>query len=215
MNKFFDIDSVFMQLLTKAANIMLLNILWFVCCLPIITAGASTGAMYTVALQLVRDEDDKIITPFFRAFRASFWKPTALLATSVVVGGLFMMNTYISQRINAALGIVVLVPFVVYLLASNYLFPLYAQFENTMFQTMKNAVFLSILNPVRSILAAICGWFPFLLLLSSETLFWNTVVIWPTFGAALIAYLQIWILGVVFNRYIKKDAECSDQPETS
>ena len=45
----------------KLGDLIILNILWIVCSIPVFTAGASTTAVYYVTLKLVRDEDDSTI----------------------------------------------------------------------------------------------------------------------------------------------------------
>ena len=54
--KFLDIDSPFMQVMGKVADLMILNLLTIVCCIPIITAGAAFTAMHYQVLKIVRNE---------------------------------------------------------------------------------------------------------------------------------------------------------------
>ncbi len=206
MFKILNVDSPFIRFLTKVANLALLNILWTICCIPIITAGASTGAMYTVALQLVRDTDDEVVKPFFRAFKTSFWKATGLFVFWVIAGAFVLTSAFLARRISTLLGIIVLVPLAVFLGTSSYLFPLYAQFENTLFNTIKNAAILSVLNLKRSILTVLWDLLPILLILAYEPLFWKTLVIWPVLGVAVIAYFKLRILVAVFDQYINSSA---------
>lgn len=51
------IDNGVTRFLGKVADFMFLNLLWIVCSIPIITIGASTTAMYSVMLRLVKNED--------------------------------------------------------------------------------------------------------------------------------------------------------------
>lgn len=48
--KFFSYDSPLSQLLLKLCYACYLNLLWFVCCIPIVTVGASTTALYYASL---------------------------------------------------------------------------------------------------------------------------------------------------------------------
>ena len=68
MGKFFDMDSPVMRTLNKVADLMWLNILTLVCCLPVITAGASITAMHYVLLKMVRNEESYITKDFFKSF---------------------------------------------------------------------------------------------------------------------------------------------------
>ena len=62
-------DSGIMRVLSKICDIVCLNVLWLVCSLPIITIGASTTALYTVMLKLVKNEEGYIFKGFLHAFK--------------------------------------------------------------------------------------------------------------------------------------------------
>ena len=67
--RIFDLDSPLMRVLTKMADLMLLNLLALICCIPIITVGASLTALHYVALKIVRNEEGYIIRTFFKSFK--------------------------------------------------------------------------------------------------------------------------------------------------
>ena len=54
--KFFNYDSPFWSFMSRIADLVIVNILWLVFCIPVFTIGASTAAMYRVTLNLVRGE---------------------------------------------------------------------------------------------------------------------------------------------------------------
>ena len=64
--KFFNLDSPVMQALGKMADLMWLNILTLICCIPVVTAGASLTAMHYMALKIVRNEECYITKGFFK-----------------------------------------------------------------------------------------------------------------------------------------------------
>ena len=57
--KIFDLDSPLMNVLNKMADLMWLNILTLICCIPVITAGAALTSMHYVALK---------VSPYVSAF---------------------------------------------------------------------------------------------------------------------------------------------------
>ena len=67
MNTLFSIDSPLGQKLTLMSNLVLLNLLWILCSLPVITMGAATSAMYHVIFLYITNQDDAAIKPFFKA----------------------------------------------------------------------------------------------------------------------------------------------------
>ena len=74
----FRFDSPVMQKLALLTNLMLLNLLWLICSLPVLTAGAATTAMDAVIFQYLDGGDDSVIKPFFKAFAANFRQSTLI-----------------------------------------------------------------------------------------------------------------------------------------
>ena len=89
--RFFSYDSKFTQLMLKLCYACYLNLLWFVCSLPVFTAGAATTALYYVSLKIVRDEEHHVGRLFFHALRDNFKQATALwlimLGAGLFLGG--------------------------------------------------------------------------------------------------------------------------------
>ena len=71
----FNYDNPVWRFIGKLGDLIVLNILWTICSIPIFTIGASTTAVYYVTLKLVRDEDDSTIKAFFRSFKSNFKHP--------------------------------------------------------------------------------------------------------------------------------------------
>lgn len=153
--KFFSYDSKFSQIMLKICAACCLNTVWFVCCLPIFTIGASTAALFRVTLKLARDENPRIIVEFIKGFRDNFKQATVLwlimLAMGCVLGadGYIMYHLY--QSFTGPLGIIctlglalIIGASVVYVIVLMYLFPLVATVKNTNFNMLKNSLLIGI-----------------------------------------------------------------------
>ena len=83
-------DNAVMQFITKIVYSVYLNILWFICCLPIVTIGASTTALFYVTMKMVRNEEGNITRNFFHSFKENFKQSTLvwlmLLALGIILG---------------------------------------------------------------------------------------------------------------------------------
>ena len=77
MGRIFSLDSPLFSFLNKVADLILLNILTMICCLPIITIGASMTALHYVVLKMVRDEESYIVRSYFKSFRQNFKQATS------------------------------------------------------------------------------------------------------------------------------------------
>ena len=77
-SEIFNYDNGFWRFMGKLWDALVLNILWVVCCIPLVTVGAATTAVYYVALKLARDEEGYVISSFFKSFKENFRQATAL-----------------------------------------------------------------------------------------------------------------------------------------
>lgn len=72
---FFNYDNPVWRFIGKLGDLILLNILWIVCSIPVFTIGASTTAVYYVTLKLARDEGDSTIRSFSTPLKAISGRP--------------------------------------------------------------------------------------------------------------------------------------------
>ena len=90
MTDLFNVDGPVLQFVNKIVYSVYLNILWFLCCIPVITVGASTTALFYVTLKISKNEEGNITKAFFRSFRQNFRQGTLiwliLLAAGIILG---------------------------------------------------------------------------------------------------------------------------------
>lgn len=198
--KIFDLDSPLMRGLTKMADLMLLNLLAAVCCVPIITAGASLTALNYMCLKLVRDEECYMVKGFFKSFKENFKQATIiwlimLLAIVVLVGDFLIMKES-GSSFNKALKIIITIVGIIVMFTSTFVFPVLAKFDNPVFRTIKNAFVISILQFPKTILMIIMNVFPWLLLVLSV----RAVPLSFLFGLSAPAY----VAALLYNKFFKK-----------
>jgi uncharacterized membrane protein YesL len=148
-------ESKFSQIMTRLAWGCYLNLLWFVCSLPIVTIGASTTALYYVTLKIAEDAEGDITQQFFRSFRSNFKQATLLWMALLVVGMVLGTDIYVLRHLAAstsgataiALTLVlalVIVACIAYAFVLAYVFPLLARVDNTSLAMLKNSLLISI-----------------------------------------------------------------------
>lgn len=119
-----------------------LNFFWLLCLLPIVTAGASTVAAYTVTLKMLDDQEGYIGREFFRAFRENLKNGIPLGLVTMAAGYAVYMDFQIFYALEnppvmiLIMGVVAIFVFTFGLL---YAFPLSARYENTLVNTLKNS----------------------------------------------------------------------------
>lgn len=69
MHNILNPEGPFMSFITKITYSAYLNLLWLVCCLPIVTIGASTTALFYVTLKVARNEEGSLTKHFSTPLR--------------------------------------------------------------------------------------------------------------------------------------------------
>lgn len=141
-------DSPVMGTLSKITDLVLLNIITLVCCIPVITAGAALTGMHYVLRKMVKKEEGYIVRPFFRSFRENFLQATALWCLFLLFLGIFAADLVLTRGGGQGEAAVQM-PFVLRLLilaggiyvcfAYLYVFPVLARFRNTAAGTLRTA----------------------------------------------------------------------------
>ena len=76
----------------RIADFVVLNLLWVLCSIPIITIGASTTALYTVMLKIVKNEEGYLVKGFFKAFRENFKQSTVIWLVFLALGIVLLVD---------------------------------------------------------------------------------------------------------------------------
>lgn len=201
MSKFFDMDSPVMRFLNRMADMIILNILLIICCIPIITAGAAFTAMHYVLLKIVRDEEGYLVRGFFKSFARNFRQATLiwllmLLIIAVYVGD-WLIFGYSGVVFPRVLVVGVMAIGIVILMVSMYVFPLLARFDNTIRKTINNATLLAFANLPKTVLMAVFYALPFVIGYFSAYSFIFIVM----FGFSVPAYGAAWLYSNIFKKF--------------
>lgn len=154
--------ALFFEILVREAfELIKLNLLFLLFCVPVVTIPAAITAMSRVTGKMVRDENHYLWEDFWGTFKKEFvpatlggWLLLIVIALSVVgilfysggvsVSGIFMLPLVVT----VAVGLVTL-------MASFYFFPMLALVDLPLKQLLKNALLLSVVCPLPNLLAAV------------------------------------------------------------
>ena len=104
MGRFFSMDNKFFTFMNKVADLCILNIICLVCCIPIVTAGASITAMYYVTLKMVRNEEAYIVRSFFKSFKDNFKQATIINLIMIAVGAILYLDLNVAKNMPGSAG---------------------------------------------------------------------------------------------------------------
>lgn len=206
--KLFSPDSKFMVAMGRLADLIILNCLYLITCLPLFTIGAAATAMYTVTFRIGTDREDGVVKPYFRAFQSNFKQATLLwliLLLGICCTG---FDVYLFYRLGGWLHFLY-VPFaialIVILLISAVAFPLLSQFNSTTKQTILNSLLLGLGYLPRTILVVIMDLFPFIVFWYSMYLFFQTAFMWVFLYFSVASYLGAFLLKRVFKPFMGEE----------
>ena len=214
MGRFFDLESPVMRFLNRVADLMILNLLVLVCCIPIITIGASITGMHYVVLKMIRGEDGYLIRGFFKSFKANFKQATLIWLMMLVVIVVYVGDALIFSFSGVAFPkplviAVVAVGLIIYMMAI-YIFPLLARFENSIRNTIKNAALIAIGNLPKTILMAIFYVIPLVIIYFSS----YAMLFVFLFGISVPAYGAAWLYSNIFKKFEPEEEVVSDMDFT-
>ena len=99
---FMEYDSPVMTTISKITDIFILSLLWFICCIPIITIGAATTALYYSSVKAIRKNKGYVIKSFFHSFRMNFIPATLLWLVFLLIGillyGCFIFTAILTDK---------------------------------------------------------------------------------------------------------------------
>ena len=149
MENLFRYDSKFWEILEEITDIVILNFLFIICSIPIITIGASSSALYTVSLKKTNEENISVFKEFMRSFKSNFKISTLAWIFTIILASMLFLDFYISNLISIkfiGLGLKFISTLVSILLIFNitYLFPMISKFDNKLKNTIINSTIISI-----------------------------------------------------------------------
>ena len=203
----FGIDSKFYEVVSKIADLVVLNLLFVLFSLPIITMGASTTALYGVTKKMVENREGYIFRNFFQLFKENFRQSTVmwiilLVAAMIPTVDLYIINSLEKTVITTALKGLMLATALTVLLVFLYAMALQSTFENTIKNTLKNAFLMGIGYFPWTLLILLITLLPIILIVLLGKTAGSVVYVMLFVGFAVLAYLNSYIFNHIFKKYM-------------
>lgn len=217
MSNIFNMDGPLFRGLSKVADIMILNIIFLICCIPVVTIGASVTAMSYVTLKMKDGEEGYIFRTFFRSFKQNFKQSTIIWLLMLFLAVFMVLDFLIigSMEGDMAMVMKVLVGMgaLIWLMIFIYVFPLQARFYNTIKATIQNAILLAIANfPKTFCMIAVIIAAVLVTLINGYTL-WYGLLIWILVGFATISWINSHFIYGIFKKLMPPEEEENETSE--
>lgn len=212
MKSIFSHDGVLFRITERIGNLILLNLLYLIFCIPIVTIGPATAALHYVTLKYAADEEDRVWAPFIHSFKQNLKQGmiVGLIATVLGVGLAFSMY-YIYQMVSAGLAldkivmVMISLACILYLMATGYIYPLLARYENSIKQMLRTALVLAIRHLPVTVCMGIISGAPILMLMHTPVTFMIALSFYFFIGFSAIAFLQDKLVVRIFWQYTPRE----------
>lgn len=176
----------------EMADLVILNVIFIICCIPIFTIGAAlTGLYYTTIRMSKGMESSPIYKDFFKSFKENFKQSTIvwliiLLAGVFVAVDIFLVTNLDGGRLSSLLAGVLVIAGIIIVFIASYVFPMISYFKNTNLAMIRNSFIVSTAKIGCTIPIAIMNLTPLMVIfVPGEAIKWF-----------LAAYTFIWFSGV-------------------
>ena len=204
-------DNVVHIALNKIGDIVIANLLFVLCSLPLITAGPELTALYHCMLRTVKGNNNGTIKTYFRAFKQNFLQSFMIWIGILAFGSILFLNTrfllhtdseygklffYLS---GAVLGLLVI--------TALYIFPVIAAFSNTLGNLLKNSFLFAFMHFPSTMAIAVISILPLYMTYQDLKLLPLYACCWFFFGFGLTAYINSLMFYRIFKPYLEKEEE--------
>ncbi len=197
-------DGKFVKVLNRIADLVGLNLLAILFCIPIITIGASITAVYGCIFRIQEKREGYLTKDFWKLFKECFRSSTIIYLVGVAVVAMLYLDYQIfatDSRLDI-LQVLVVAGGILVAEIFTYAFPLESYFENSLKATVKNALLLGISNIPYTLLMLGINVFPFFLVARIPV----TFGIWFLIGISGVAWINSFFLKKIFSKVrIRKD----------
>lgn len=177
----FRMESRLFQIVEKTVNLIKLNIIWVLCSLPLVTAGAALCALHVTAVRILEGEEGYVFRDFWTVYRSKMrlslelWLP--LLAAAITLIFDYMFWREVEGNLAEGMRVLICVLAGMWIALVIYVFPLAARMETAAGVTFRNGLLLVLKYLPQSVyLLFITGVF------LAAALLWT-----PVFGAGVLA----------------------------
>lgn len=172
-------EETILSLVHKIGRIIIVTVLWLISCLPIITIGTASSAMYYTMVKVIRREYGYIHKEYLRAFKRNF-KNGCIFTTIFILWGwiLYLNRIYMGQEGSSTARYFILIYDILLFISLAiivYLFPILSRFQLSKLELMRMSFHMAFRN------------LPITLLLVSGT---------------IVSIMAVWLLPIVMTLLI-------------
>jgi uncharacterized membrane protein YesL len=181
-------------MLEVVANLFLLNLLWMLTCLPIVTIFPATAAMFGVVRQWQLYKDSSFLRLFFQYFKENFKQSFQIgIVWLVITSLIYSSYKLIGGSFYSILSTILLIIVLLFTFTTIFIFPIMIHYKENWCSLLKNSLLISLTNiPVSLvILVGLVGMMIILWLLPITCLFIFSVGAYGVFALSYRVFRKV------------------------
>ena len=200
---------IIIRILTHIFDFILLNILWLLTSIPIVTLGTATAALYSVMMSVVEKKEGYIIKDYWKAFCRNFKQSTVVWILLLFLGACLWFDLTLIGVVPGLfrqIGTVVLgAVLIFYFMECIFVFPLIAKFENSTGNMIKNALLIPVSRlPYALMILFMTGAAIIVTFLNQRTIMIGAVI-WSAIGVSVLSYANSLLLVKMLAPFMLED----------
>ena len=200
-------NNKFFTFMTKVADLIILNLLFLLCSLPIFTIGAALSSMYSVTMKQAKGDEPSVIKEFFKAMTVNFKSSTIIWVINLLVFIVIYFDLYFVEGIlHSSLGDFLRISFLtlslILFIISSYAFPMVAKFYNSTGNYLKNSFLMALKDLPYTFLIVFINLIPLAAFLIGSFILGFSIYLYLLIGFALSAYIKSFAFNKIFDKYI-------------
>jgi uncharacterized membrane protein YesL len=208
MGTFFQLDSPISRNLAKIVDVLLLNIIFILFSLPIVTIGASLTALYSVHFKIARGEHPSIWISFIQSFKKNLKQSSLIWFLLIGIGVILLGDIYYLVYTNGIWKVIfmslTLIFSFLYLTLFVIIFPYISRFEDSIKTAVVNSLLIGGFHFPYLLLVLMINIVPIVFFLSSFTGFLTGVYFITFGGLSILTFVNSIIFKRIFSKYENK-----------
>lgn len=206
MKSIFSTDSFLFDVLGRAISVLTVGFIWLIFCIPIITIGASTTALYTVLYKINDNKEGYLFKQFWTAFKNNFGQSTIVFFINTIVFVIIYLDFYVcvnffENKYQTYFFVIFFIVSLMCFLNFNYHFPTIAKFENSIKKLYVNCFKMAFGNIIFSINIAFVSALPIITLFLCRNIFVLTALFWTFIIYIFSAFIKSMLFANFFKKY--------------
>ena len=211
-------DNIVHIWLNIIGDIVVANLLFLLCSIPLVTIGPSLTALYHCMLRTVKGNNNETVKTFFRAWKENFIPSMAIWLILLGMCAVLFLNIGFLNQQGSFFGTILLYAsgalMVLLVLVFLYVFPVIAAFSGTVKNHVKNAFLFAFMHFPSTIVIALVSFLPMYMTYRDLQLMPLYAACWFFFGFGLTAFLNSLLFYRMFRPYLDDEEEKEENTQS-